>query len=89
MSTPSSKKTLSPEVTGAWLESYDPGERKFISIGSLELENGETLTDITIAYQTWGKLNSAGGSGKSLKTLHAIFVLGIRTAQAVTKIATK
>jgi hypothetical protein len=33
--------------------------------------------------------NSAGGSGKSLKTLQAIFVLGIRTAQAVTKIATK
>jgi len=53
MSTPSIKKTLSPEVTGAWLESYDPGERQFISIGSLELENGETLTDITIAYQSW------------------------------------
>ena len=60
MSTPSIKKTLSPEVTGAWLESHDPGERQFISIGSLELENGETLSDITIAYQTWGKLNAAG-----------------------------
>jgi hypothetical protein len=33
--------------------------------------------------------NSAGGSGKSLKTLQAILVLGIRTAQAVIKIATK
>ena len=60
MSTPSIKKTLSPEVTGAWLVSHDPGERQFISIGSLELENGETLSDITIAYQTWGKLNAAG-----------------------------
>ena len=60
MSTPSVKKTLSPEVTGAWLESHDPGERQFISIGSLELENGETLSGITIAYQTWGKLNAAG-----------------------------
>ena len=29
------------------------------------------------------------GSGKSLTTLHAVFVLGIRTAQAVTKIAAK
>ena len=60
MSTPSIKNALSPEVTGAWLESYDPGERKFISIASLELENGETLSDITIAYQSWGSLNTSG-----------------------------
>ena len=45
-------------VTGAWLEGDDPGERKFINIGDLPLENGEVLTDITIAYQTWGQLNS-------------------------------
>jgi len=45
------------DVTGAWLEGDDPGDRKFISIGSLLLENGETLPDITIAYQTWGTLN--------------------------------
>ena len=57
---PSIKNALSPEVTGAWLESYDPGERKFISIASLELENGETLSDITIAYQSWGSLNTSG-----------------------------
>ena len=53
MSTPSIKKTLSPEVTGAWLESHDPCERQFISIGSLEVENRETLSGITIAYQAW------------------------------------
>ena len=34
-------------------------------------------------------LKSFGGSGKSLKTLHVNFVLGMRTAQAVTNIATK
>jgi homoserine O-acetyltransferase len=60
MTTPSSKNVLSPDVTGAWLESYDPGDRQFISIGSLELENGERLSDITIAYQSWGNLNPAG-----------------------------
>ncbi|MFZ9100630.1 MAG: homoserine O-acetyltransferase MetX, partial [Candidatus Planktophila sp.] len=44
-------------VTGAWLEGDDPGERNFLKIGDLLLENGETLPDITIAYQTWGNLN--------------------------------
>ena len=46
-------------VTGAWLETHDPGERQFIKIGFLLLENGETLPDVTIAYQTWGTLNAA------------------------------
>ena len=30
------------DVTGAWLEGDDPGDRKFIKIGFLLLENGET-----------------------------------------------
>lgn len=46
-------------VTGAWFETQDPGERKFISIGDLALENGETLSDVTICYQSWGTLNAA------------------------------
>ncbi len=46
-------------TTGAWLESHDRGERKFTEIGSLLLENGETLPDVTIAYQSWGNLNAA------------------------------
>ncbi len=54
------KQVLTSDVTGAWLESYDPGDRKFIKIGFLLLENGQTLSDITIAYQTWGTLNAAG-----------------------------
>ncbi len=51
--------SLSPDVTGAWLESDDPGDRKFLKIGSLLLENGEILEDVTIAYQSWGTLNAA------------------------------
>jgi homoserine O-acetyltransferase len=47
-------------VTGAWLENFDPGLRKFQAIGDLELESGEKLLSTTLAYQTWGSLNSAG-----------------------------
>ncbi len=47
------------DPTGAWLEFQDPGERRFISIGSLTLESGEILPDVTIAYESWGLLNAA------------------------------
>ena len=46
-------------VTGAWLPHEDPEARQFLKIGFLLLESGETLPDITIAYQTWGELNAA------------------------------
>ena len=47
-------------VTGAWLENHVPGDRLFINIGDLLLEDGETLEDVTIAYQSWGSLNERG-----------------------------
>ncbi len=46
-------------TTGAWLEFHEPEGREFLSIGSLTLENGEVLSDVTIAYQSWGALNVA------------------------------
>ena len=48
------------DPTGAWLEFQDPGARKFISIGSLTLESGEILPDITIAYESWGCVRGSG-----------------------------
>ena len=44
--------------TGAWLEHHAPGDRLFHNIGDLLLESGETLCNITIAYQSWGVLNA-------------------------------
>lgn len=52
-------KKIGPEVSGAWFEYDDPGERQFLKIGYLLLESGETLPNVTIAYQTWGTLNQA------------------------------
>jgi homoserine O-acetyltransferase len=48
---------INASVTGAWLEHHAPGDRRFLKIGDLALENGEVLTDVTIAYQSWGELN--------------------------------
>ncbi len=50
--------TISETATGAWLEFHDPGFRRFHKLGDLQLASGETLPDVTIAYQTWGELNS-------------------------------
>ena len=52
--------SLDQRVTGAWLESHDPGARVFHKLGNLTLESGETLPDVTIAYQSWGTLNEDG-----------------------------
>ncbi|MFM1906054.1 MAG: hypothetical protein RIT32_850 [Actinomycetota bacterium] len=51
--------SISKKVTGAWLETDDPGDRKFVKIGDLQLESGEIVPDVKIAYQTFGELNSA------------------------------
>ena len=48
----------SQNITGAWLESHDPGKRIFAHIGDLILESGEVLPDVTMAYQSWGQLNA-------------------------------
>lgn len=48
----------SGNTTGAWLESHDPGERQFLNLASLHLESGVRLENPTIAYQSWGTLNS-------------------------------
>jgi homoserine O-acetyltransferase len=48
---------INASVTGAWLEDHAPGDRRFLKIGDVQLEDGQTLKDVTIAYQSWGELN--------------------------------
>lgn len=40
------------------MEHHPPGERLFLDLGDLELESGDVLPQVKIAYQTWGELNS-------------------------------
>ena len=42
-----------------WRPGDDPGDRRFLSLGPVELERGGTLPDVTVAYETWGTLNAA------------------------------
>lgn len=46
------------------------GVLKYAQIGDLALENGETLPDVVIGYETWGTLNEAGDN--AVLILHAL-----------------
>lgn len=57
-------------ATGAWRPGDDPGHRRFAEIGSLALEVGGRLPAVTIAYESWGRLNAAGDN--AVLILHAL-----------------
>jgi homoserine O-acetyltransferase len=46
-----------PAATGAWREGDPAGNRKFVGIGSLNLERGGHLPVVRVAYETFGVLN--------------------------------
>ena len=45
-----------------WLPGDDPGDRQFVSLEELPLENGNSLPGAYLAYETWGKLNADGSN---------------------------
>ena len=65
-------------ITGAWRPGDPPGRRKFASLfgggrdqrGGLDLEAGGHLGEVTVAYETWGKLNASASN--AVLVLHAL-----------------
>lgn len=43
-------------VSGAWREGDPPGRRRFALFGPFTTESGFTFPEISVAYQSWGKL---------------------------------
>ncbi|MEP6798043.1 MAG: homoserine O-acetyltransferase [Lapillicoccus sp.] len=46
-------------VSGAWRDGDPVGDRRFVTVGDLELERGGVLPGIRVSYETWGRLNPA------------------------------
>jgi homoserine O-acetyltransferase len=60
-------------VTGAWREGDPPGRRQFATVcleQPLALRAGGELGPITVAYETWGTLDSTGSN--AVLVLHAL-----------------
>lgn len=57
-------------ASAAWRPGHPVGERRFVDIGELALENGETLPGVRVAYETWGTPNAAGDN--AVLVLHAL-----------------
>jgi homoserine O-acetyltransferase len=59
-----------PPASGAWREGDHPGDRRFRSIGPLELETGGRLPSARVAFESWGTLDADRGNAVLL--LHAL-----------------
>lgn len=46
-----------PPISGGWRDGDPIGERKFVSIGTIATEAGETIPNARIAYESFGELN--------------------------------
>ncbi len=60
-------------TTGAWLPGDPPGHRKFTTVHEdrpCALELGDRLEQITIAYETWGELDSSHAN--AVLVMHAL-----------------
>lgn len=55
---------------GSWQEGDPVGRRQFAEIGTLTLEARGALPDVRVAYESWGRLNSARDN--AVLVLHAL-----------------
>jgi len=58
-----------PPVTGAWRPGDDPGDRRFVGVGAVEVRGG-LLPDVRVAYETWGVLDE--DRSNAVLVLHAL-----------------
>lgn len=54
--------SVPPTTTRAWRDGDHPGERLFASVGPIELDGGDRLPDVILAYETWGELAPDGSN---------------------------
>jgi homoserine O-acetyltransferase len=59
-----------PRATGAWREGDNPGGRRFASIGALQVERGDRIPVVRVAYETWGELDATASN--AVLILHAL-----------------
>ncbi|MFT7503950.1 MAG: homoserine O-acetyltransferase, partial [Gammaproteobacteria bacterium] len=48
-------------ASGAWRPGDEPGKRKFLTFATdrrFALDSGAALSDVTVAYETWGRLDA-------------------------------
>ena len=60
-------------VTGAWRPGDPPGRRRFVYLGTdrpFVLEGGGSLSDVAIAYETWGELDA--DASNAILVCHAL-----------------
>jgi homoserine O-acetyltransferase/O-succinyltransferase len=57
-----------PPATGAWREGDPVGHRRFVDVGALALESGDTLPGVRVAYETWGRFDGTN----AVLVLHAL-----------------
>ncbi len=59
-----------PPASGAWRDGDPAGERQFAPIAQLTLENSKQLSNLRIAYESWGEPNA--DKSNAVLVLHAL-----------------
>ncbi|MEZ5374705.1 MAG: homoserine O-acetyltransferase [Microthrixaceae bacterium] len=70
---PATTTAAATPVSGAWVPGDPPGRRQFAPVGrgrTLKLEAGGRLSEVMIAYETWGELNA--GRTNAVLVPHAL-----------------
>ncbi|WP_278235436.1 homoserine O-acetyltransferase [Isoptericola sp. AK164] len=57
-------------ASGAWREGDPAGARRFLDVGTFDLEVGSRLPDVRVAYETHGELDADGSN--AVLVLHAL-----------------